>query len=293
MTLVVASAAALGTFYLVTATWFGWTGLRPAPHPAHRGRARRVRPDEWLVQAGLADVRTTQFVAATIAVGLAAAAVGGALLGGVAPAVATGILAAGTPFASYRRRRQHRLDLARDAWPHLIEEIRLRVGSLGRSIPQALFEVGERGPVEMRPAFEAAHREWLLTTDFERTTAVLKDRLADPTADVVCETLLVAHALGGSDVGERLAALVEDRILDLQGRKDARAKQAGARFARRFVVLVPVGMALAGMQVGDGRAAYASAAGQAVALVAIGLVAACWWWAGRVMQLPEPERVFS
>lgn len=292
MTLLLATCAALGTFYLVTAVGFGWTGLRPGPRPPGRGR-RRYPVSDWLVQAGLEGVRPAQFVVATAAVAVLGAALGYALFGGPVPALATGALVATTPVASYRRRRHARLDAARDAWPRMIEEIRLRVGSLGRSIPQALLEVGQRGPSEMRPAFDAAHREWLLTTDFERTVAVLKDRLADPTADVVCETLLVAHQLGGSDLGDRLGALVEDRILDLQGRKDARAKQAGARFARRFVVLVPIGMALAGMQVGEGRAAYATPAGQVAALVAIGLVAACWMWAGRIMQLPESERVFA
>ena len=64
----------------------------------------------------------------------------------------------------------------------MIEEIRILTGSRGRSIPQALFEVGRRGPVELRPAFAAAQREWLLSTDFDRTLKVLKDRLADPTA---------------------------------------------------------------------------------------------------------------
>lgn len=169
----------------------------------------------------------------------------------------------------------------------------MRTGSLGRSVPQALFEVGARGPNELRPAFDAAHREWLLTTDFERTVAVLKHQLADPTADVTCETLLVAHQLGGADLGRRLTALAEDRIQDLQGRKDARARQAGARLARRFVILVPVGMALVGMQVGDGRAAYATGHGQVVVLFAIGLIAACWVWAGQIMRLPDTERVFS
>ena len=133
---------------------------------------------------------------------------------------------------------------------------------MGRSIPQALFEVGRRGPVELRAAFEAAHREWLISTDFERTLAVLKARLADPTADATCETLLIAHELGGTDLDRRLEALIDDRVHDAQGRKDARAKQSGVRFARRFVLLVPLGMALAGMSVGDGRAAYQTASGQ-------------------------------
>jgi tight adherence protein B len=175
----------------------------------------------------------------------------------------------------------------------MIEEIRLLTGSLGRSIPQALLEVGRRGPVELRPAFAAAEREWLISTDFSRTTAVLKARLADPTADAACETLLVAHAVGGSDVDRRLAALVEDRIQDLQGRKDAQAKQAGVRFARRFVLIVPLGMALAGLSIGTGREAYQTALGQALVAAGLLVVVACWLWAGRLMRLPEEERVFS
>ena len=46
-------------------------------------------------------------------------------------------------------------------------------------MPQALFEAGGRAPGSLRPAFAAAQREWLLTTDFERTVAVLQARLAD------------------------------------------------------------------------------------------------------------------
>lgn len=164
--------------------------------------------------------------------------------------------------------------------------------SLGRSIPQALFEIGRRAPDDMRPAFDAAHREWLISTDFARTLTVLKTGLADPTADATCETLLVAHAIGGTDLDARLAALIEDRIQDTQGRKDARAKQAGARFARRFVLFVPFGMALAGMSVGNGRAAFSSATGQSLTLLAVLLVIGCWLWAGRILRLPEEQRVF-
>jgi len=125
-----------------------------------------------------------------------------------------------------------------------------------------------------------------------RTVVVLKARLADPTADAACETLLVAHDLGGSDLDRRLGALVEDRIQDTQGRKDALAKQAGVRFARRFVLIVPIGMALAGMSVGNGRAAYQTPLGQVVVVAGVGMVIACWLWAGRIMQLPQEERVF-
>jgi tight adherence protein B len=173
----------------------------------------------------------------------------------------------------------------------MIEEIRLHTGSLGRSIPQALFEVGRRAPDELKPAFAAAEREWLISTDFERTVGVLKERLADATADAALETLLVAHEVGGSDLDRRLAALVEDRAQDLQGRKDARAKQAGVRFARRFVLIVPFGMTLAGLSIGTGRDAYRTLTGQLAVALGLVCVAACWIWAGRLLRLPEEERV--
>ena len=139
------------------------------------------------------------------------------------------------------------------------------------------------------PAFEEAHREWLLSTDLERTLDVLKGRLADPTADAVCETLLIAHELGGSDVDRRLADLAQDRLTDTIGRKDARARQAGARFARMFVLIVPAGMALTGMQLGTGRAAYQTGWGQLAVLAALAVVVACWLWAGSIMRLPTQD----
>ncbi|MBA3280720.1 MAG: hypothetical protein H0U29_00660, partial [Acidimicrobiia bacterium] len=192
-----------------------------------------------------------------------------------------------------RARRSRRRSTASEAWPQLIEELRIKTSALGRSIPQALFEVGRGAPEELRPGFESARREWLISTDFERSLTVLRTRLADATADAVCETLLVAQLIGGTEIDRCLTALVDDRILDLQGRKDAQAHQAGARFARCFVIVVPLGMALVGLSIGEGRAAYGGTAGQLLVIVALGLMAACWMWASRIMRLPAEQRVFA
>jgi tight adherence protein B len=184
------------------------------------------------------------------------------------------------------------LAAAQESWPGLIDDVRILTANLGRSVPQALFEAGRRAPAELQPAFEAAHREWLLSVDFERTIGVLKDRLADPTADAACETLLVAHEIGGTDLDRRLEALAADRALDVQERKDARARQAGVRFARRFVLLVPGGMALVGTTIGSGRTAYQTAWGQAMVVLGLLVIAGCWAWASRLLRLPAEERVW-
>jgi tight adherence protein B len=289
--IVLALVAAAGVYLLV------------APRPAPRsGRSRAPRPPSpaelqrrarlALERAGLDGVSPLQFTAAVVGVGLAAAVVASLVVGPGIGALVIGVLAGASPVAMWRARRSAARRAAQEHWPRLIEELRVLTGPMGRPIPQALLDVGARGPVALRPAFAAAQREWSLTTDFERTVSVLKDRLADPTADATCETLLVVHEVGG-DLDGRLAALAEDRRRDLHDRKDAHAKLAGARTARLFVVLVPVGMAIAGTNVGDGRDAYRSATGQVLVVIGIGLVVVCWWWAARLMRLPVEERVFD
>jgi tight adherence protein B len=122
--------------------------------------------------------------------------------------------------------------------------------------------------------------------------ALLKDALADPTVDAVAETLVVANEVGGGELDARLVDLIEDRILDVQGRRDALSRQAGVRFARRFVLLVPLGMAVAGLTIGAGRSAYQTTGGQLAVIVALVAVLLCWLWSGRLMQLPSEPRVF-
>ena len=291
MGLVLALVGAYGVFLLYTALVLGWGGVGVGPSSGRRARSR-TRGAEWLAQAGLDGVAPREFAAVMAVLFVVGAALAFTLFAGLLPALVAGLFGATFPVAAYRARRERRRAEAREAWPRLIEELRLQTGSLGRSIPQGLFEVGRRAPDDLRPAFAAAEREWLLSTDFARTVAALKERLADATADTALETLLVAHEVGGSDLDRRLAALVDDRVQDLQGRKDAQARQAGVRFARRFVLVVPLGMTLAGLSIGTGREAYQSAGGQIAVAGGLVVVAGCWLWAGRLMVLPDEERVF-
>ena len=287
----VAAIGAYGVYLLYTSIAFRWRGVGLTPRRP-KVLPRRKPLAEWLAQAGLEGIRPGEFVTVMVVLFVAGGALTYALFGGVVSAFVAACFAATAPAVSHRTRRERIRAEAREAWPRLIEEMRLQTNSLGRSIPQALFDVGKRAPKELRPAFNAAEREWLISTDFERTVAVLKDRLADPTADAACETLLVAHEVGGSDIDRRLAALAEDRVQDLEGRKDARAKQAGVRFARRFVLVVPAGMALAGLSIGTGRAAYQTPLGQVLVVAGVAVVVACWMWAGGLLRLPSEERVF-
>lgn len=280
--LVLAISAGLGCYFVLT------RDQRSASKP-YNFTEQTIR--KLLVLAGLADADPRHLATLGIAVFIGGSFLGWAMFGGILTALVLGLFCVTFPFEALRRQRERRLETAADMWPKLIDEIRLRCGSLGQPIPHALFEVGKAGPQEYRVAFVMAEREWLISTDFARAVTVLKRRLDDATADIVCETLLVANSLGGNDIEHRLLTLVEDRRSDSSGRKDARSKQSGVQFARKFVLIVPVGMALVGISIGQGREAYASSTGQVGVTVALVTLAACWWWAGRLIKLPAEKRV--
>lgn len=288
--LVLAIIAGYGVHLLYSAVAFEWDGVRPGPKPPETNAAKK---SHFIEDLGLGDFDPRSLAGAIAILALVGFTFGIILFGGPLPAILIAAFAATVPVGAARFRHERTLQLAHQEWPALIEEIRLLTGSLGRSIPQATFEVGLRSRGGLRPAFEEAHREWVVSTDFGRAMRVLKSELAHNTADVVAETLLTAHELGGGEVGNRLAALAQDRLTDQQHRRDAVARQAGVRFARWFTLIVPIGMALVGISIGDGREAYADPTGQALVAVALLLTLGSWLWAGHIMKLPEEERVFE
>ena len=215
-----------------------------------------------------------------------------ALFGGVIAPLVVAMVCTSAPISGALRRYRSQSSDTWQAWPRLLAEIRILVTHRGQSIPVALLSAGTHAPIAMRQAFSDAARTWSLSTDFEASLRILKTSLADPTADAVCETLLAAHQIGGVRIDARLRALAEAAQAEAAARADARARQAGARFARSFVAVVPAFMALIGLSIGRGRQAYASSSGQWLAALSALAVAGCWGWAGRIMAIPMRKRVF-
>ena len=273
---------ALGTWLLTTA--HAGTPLVPLRWTASLGTARGAR-------------RASPRQLALGTLGAIAAALAGwtaawMLFGGfAAPALVAGCSAA-MPGRATAARRRRRVANSRQAWPRLLAEIRIGVTHRNQSIPVALFAAGTHAPADMRSAFDEASRTWALGTDFESSLRVLKTSLADPTADAICETLLAAHQIGGVRLDARLRGLAEAAHAEAAARSDARAKQAGARFARSFVALVPAFMAVIGLSIGRGREAYQAPDGQWLVAFSVLAVVGCWLWAGRIMAIPLRKRVF-
>src|SRR4051812_49588544 len=102
--IVAALVAAFGAHLLYTSVAFGWSGCRLGPRRATpQRRRRRLAVDQWLVQAGLPEVRRREFVAVIAALAGIGAILGGFLFCSGLPALALGLFALTFPMASYRQ----------------------------------------------------------------------------------------------------------------------------------------------------------------------------------------------
>jgi len=200
----------------------GWTAVLGRGRPRGRIQVPR-RPPRVLLAAG----------AVAAAVGVAAAVTGTALL-----AVLVGVGAVAGLSGLRHARRQRRAAEARAAWPDAVEALASAVRA-GMSLPDAVADLGRRGPQPLREPFQGFARDYRATGRFAASLDGLRDALADPVGDRVVETLRLARELGGGELGPVLRTLAAFLREDARTRAELRARQSWTVSAARLAVAAP------------------------------------------------------
>lgn len=250
-------------------------------------------PGFGLLLGGRKKPRATRKVVRSSLFALATGLLASGIFGVGPVALLAAALGASGAFAAAKRVAEQQKRLLREMWPQLLDTVRVDLTLTQVPLATALFVAAGRLPPPLAGRFVRAERIWANSVDFDRALAVLAHDCDDAFTDVVCESLRTIAKVPSRQIGRRLHAVASDLRTTVRYAKDAEATLAGARFARRFVVIVPVVMALVGVWVAEGRAAYQTAVGQLVGAVALVVMLGCWWWAGRLLQMPEPPRVFA
>ncbi|PZR55133.1 type II secretion system protein F [Xylanimonas oleitrophica] len=267
-----------------------WWSFWEPPARSTRVAARRARTQDLLVQAGASGVTPGALYGASAAVASVVFLAVLATTRSPAIAVCFTVMAAAAPSALVRARaRKRRRDL-RDVWPEVVDHLASGVRA-GLSLPEAVSQLGERGPAELREPFTRFAADYRATGRFSECLDLLKARLADPVADRIIEALRLTREVGGTDLGRLLRTLSTFLREDARTRGELEARQSwtvnGARLAAAGPWLV---LAFLATRPETARA-YDSAAG--VAVLAGG--AACSVVAYQIMiqigRLPEEGRV--
>lgn len=262
------------------------------PHIASDGRRShwRDRIDDHLQQAGLGSFSLRAVLATCIACGAMAGLVVLAISESPPIAVAFGAMASWAPIALLNARARRRRTQLRELWPEAVDHLASGIRA-GLSLPESLGQLGQRGPVELRPAFTAFAEDYRATGRFAESLDRLKGRLADPVADRIVEALRLTREVGGSDLGRLLRTLSAFLREDARTRAELEARQSWTVNAARLAVAAPwVVLGLLATRP-EAVTAYNRPAGVLVLAVGGAVSVVAYRLMVRIGRLPEEERV--
>jgi len=215
--------------------WSWWT---PEPRRAARRDGWGERTADLLVQSGASGVTPRGLVVTSAAVGALVLVVVSAVTRSPAIAACFAAMAAAAPMSLVRARSSRRQSALREVWPEVVDHLGSAVRA-GLSLPEAVGQLGERGPVELRDAFRAFAQDYRATGRFGECLDGLKARLADPVADRIVEALRITRDVGGTDLGRLLRTLSSFLREDARTRGELEARQSWTVNSARLAVAAP------------------------------------------------------
>ncbi|PWJ24386.1 tight adherence protein B [Branchiibius hedensis] len=246
--------------------WWSWW-----PRTGESTRTQRVDPltrlRDLIGQAGYTSISPGQLIAICLITGAAVFVLTMAMTSVAPVSAAFAVIAGYAPLAFVRMRARRRRTVLREVWPDVVDNISSAVRA-GMALPESLAQLGVRGPEELRPAFADFAHDYRATGQFNDALDRLKDRLADPVSDRLVESLRIARAVGGTDLGRLLRTLSSFLRDDARTRAELEARQSWTVNAARLALCAPwIVLALMATR-GESLQAYQSSTG--VAVLAIG-----------------------
>ncbi|WP_411373700.1 type II secretion system F family protein [Arthrobacter sp. MPF02] len=259
--------------------------------PEQKKREKRPgRLGDLLAAAGVEKVSGGALAGTCLGVGLFVVLVFYAVSRSWPIAVCFGLFAGWLPITVLRWRAKRRTALLRQLWPDVVDHLRSAIRA-GLPLPEALIQLGDKGPEELRPFFREFGADYRAGGQFDGSLNKLKHRLADPVADRIVEALRLTREVGGSDLGRLLSTLSEFLRESARTRSELEARQSWTINAARLAVAAPWIVMLLLATRPEAVQAYNTPAGAAVLLGGLVVSLVCYSTMLRIGALPRDERV--
>lgn len=268
-----------------------WHGATWRPGLAARRSSRwQTALRDLVARAGVEAVTPAQVIAAAGGFSGFVFVASLAVSGSPPVSLAFGIFAGSAPLALLRWRARQRQAEFRELWPEIVDNLASGVRA-GLALPEAIGQLGARGPEVLRPAFRRFAEDYRASGRFAESLDRLEATLADPAADRICEALRLAREVGGSDLGRVLRTLGNFLREDARTRAELETRQGWTVNAARLGVAAPwLVLALLSLH-REAVRAYNSAAGVLVLAIGGGLSVVAYRVMLRIARLPEQRRV--
>lgn len=185
-----------------------------------------------------------------------------------------------------------RKKLPADVWPDVVDDLASAIRA-GLSLPQAVIELCNSGPEQLREAFRLCRDQYQATGDFNAGLNLIAQHLEDPQCDKFVASLQIAHEVGGADLGVLLRNLSEVMREELVLRGEIIARQSWTINGAKLAVAAPWITALVLSTRESAANVYLSASG--IRMLAICAVVSVLAYAAmmKIAELPAEKRLLA
>ncbi|MBD8044220.1 type II secretion system F family protein [Arthrobacter sp. Sa2BUA2] len=259
--------------------------------PPRAGKLRRPgKLVDLLAASGVSRVSPAGLIASSGILGTLVLLVVWLLTGSLVIGACFGVFACAVPVTAVRWQARRRSASLLELWPDAVDHLRSAIRA-GLSLPEALIQLGENGPEELRAPFREFGADYRAGGQFDEALGNLKERLADPVGDRIVEALRITRQVGGSDLGRLLGTLAEFLRENARTRSELLARQSWTINAARLAVAAPWIVLMLMATRPEAVAAYNTPSGAGVLVSGMVISVVCYRLMLRIGALPPDERV--
>lgn len=262
------------------------------PRTSRTAKPRQSKAKQLIAQSGIKHVTVSGVAMLSGCLALVVLISLTALTGAMPIGLSFGLFAAAAPWAALNWQAKRRQTALREVWPDAIDNLRSAVRA-GLTLPEALAQLSERGPEELRDSFGNFALDYRAGARFTDALERLKQTLADPTADRLIAALQVTREVGGADIGRLLETLSDFLRDDARTRAELETRQSWTVNGARVAVIAPWLILLLLATQPEAAAAYQSMAGLFILVCGIVISVVCYQLMLRIGSLPVERRVLS
>ncbi|HLQ61746.1 MAG TPA: type II secretion system F family protein [Candidatus Acidoferrales bacterium] len=282
------AAAAAGLGVAVAVLTFAERAVPPALNRLLRRLAEREAALAAAAELGWLDLASlTALQATALVVGFLFEF---ALTGLPVLGLAAGLGLAGLLRARVAARGRARRAALQDAVLEAVRLLHQLLATGAAGVPQALGELAERGPLQLREHFRRIHAAAAAGRQGE-AWGQARRRVAEPLFDLLAAAVALQRS-GGAELGPLFAQLEESVAAAYDVQREAQALQVQARSAAAVILCLPllflgVLSALRSPYLDP----YHDAGGQLFLALMLAVMGMSYLWMRRLLRLPEPPRL--
>ena len=187
---------------------------------------------------------------------------------------------------SQQIRRLRRLELAA-SWTGYLDQTRAKMLTTSRSLSYVLFEQDSASSPFLAELIQQGRREFENSGDLEKALqAVWYAGEDEEVTNYVCSALCDSLGSTSSQIENQLSLISSTVRSRNELKQETMSRLAGVRTARAFIVIIPIGLGLAGTSFAGSISPFLTAASVVQMLTAMAILTLCWFWSNRLMTFP-------